>query len=93
MYKKTSPYVISLLLASVSTVHVEKTGKGHTHDIAESDVDPWVYDNVSDAVEYRALGRSDEAPKVDKYWLNAPGSFVPGEIKGLGLTSANTLAQ
>jgi hypothetical protein len=70
MYKKTSPYVVTLLLASVNTINVDKTGKGHTHDIAESDVDPWVYDNVSDAVEYRAYGRGDEAPKVDKYWLN-----------------------
>ena len=62
------------------------SGKGNAKDIAESDVDPWVYDLVNDNVEHHALGRQEEAPKVDKYWLNAPSTSKaqgPGEIKKL----------
>lgn len=48
------------------------SGKGHTKDIAESDIDPWVYDLVSPNVEEQRLGRTDVAPKVDKYWKDVP---------------------
>ena len=92
MYKRTSPYVISLLLASANTVHIQKTGRGHlsgkgnTKDIGESDVDPWVYDKVSDAVEYDALrNRAAEPPAVNTYWVD---NFVPPELKGLNTTKA-----
>jgi hypothetical protein len=55
--------------------------RGNTHDIAESNVDPWVYDAVSASVEYAPLGRQTEAPKADNYWDNAvpakaPASFI-----------------
>ena len=61
--QKTSILVLSMLLATANTIefshHRQQHGSGKTKDIAESDVDPWVYDNVSDAVEYRAYGRGD----------------------------------
>jgi len=73
------------------------SGKGNTKDIAENDVDPWVYDIVNDNVEHHALGRQTEAPKVDKYWLNAPSTSTSkaqklGEIKGLNLVPSSFIA-
>ena len=73
------------------------SGKGNTKDIAENDVDPWVYDIVNDNVEHHALGRQTEAPKVDKYWLNTPSTSTSkaqklGEIKGLNLVPSSFIA-
>jgi hypothetical protein len=42
--------------------------KGNNKDIAETHVDPWVYDKVAPNVEWAPLGRTDDEPKVDKYW-------------------------
>ena len=90
LYKKTSPYVLSMLFASVNNIELlhNNRNNGHSHDIAEADVDPWVYVKVAPNVEWEAYrGRPTEAPKVDKYWENSiPAGYKgPAELKGLGL--------
>lgn len=78
-----------MLLATANTIefshHRQHHGSGKTKDIAESDVDPWVYEKVAPNVEWEAYrGRPTEAPKVDKYWENSvPAKVkVPTELKG-----------
>lgn len=45
---------------------------GNVKDIAESHIDPWVYDKVAPNVEWAAYrGRPEQAPPVDKYWAPA----------------------
>jgi hypothetical protein len=76
-FKQTSPYVLSMLFASCNTIELKhhNKGRGHVHDIAENDVDPWVYDKVSSAVEYEAYRGRAEEPAVNNYWDNdAPKS-------------------
>jgi hypothetical protein len=91
-FKKTSPFVLSMLFASCNNIELDrqKLGKGNTKDIAENDVDPWVYEKVSPNVEYESLGRTSEAPAVDKYWETKP--FVPPELKGLDMKKKEAAA-
>ena len=39
-----------------------------SRDIAETHVDPWVYDKVAPNVEWAPLGRPNAGPPVDEYW-------------------------
>jgi hypothetical protein len=72
-----SAYVIAVLLGSCSSLSLEKHhrtvkfidayNQAKKADIAETHIDPWVYDKANPNVERLTLGRPDEAPKRSSY--------------------------
>jgi hypothetical protein len=52
-------------------LHEHKHSHRHpraSQDIAETHIDPWVYDKVEPNVEWGPLGRTNNEPSVDEYW-------------------------
>jgi hypothetical protein len=59
--------------SAYSGLHQHKHHRHHHHpkssrDIAESHIDPWVYDKVEPNVEWAPLRRPNDEPEVDRYW-------------------------
>lgn len=50
--------------------------RGGGRDIAETHIDPWVYDKVDPNVEWAALQPRKPEPKVDRYWID---NYKPAE--------------
>lgn len=93
--KKEVPKALSQLDLQLDTVlskefqtlfQRNRNGQNERKDIAENDIDQWVYDNAEPSVNALPHGRTSVAPKVDQYWLNPPkqGQGIPKELGGKG---------
>ena len=75
MHNKTSTYVLALLMSTGSALTVERNnfdrsvvyGRNARRDIAETHIDPWVYDKVNPNVEWAPLMPREGAPKRSSY--------------------------
>ena len=75
MHNRTSTYVLALLMSTNSALSVDRNnfdrnvvyGRNARRDIAETHIDPWVYDKVDPNVEWAALQPRSAAPKRSSY--------------------------
>lgn len=75
MHTKTSSFVLTLLLSSTSAISIERNnfdrnvnyGRNGKRDIAETHIDPWVYDKVNPNVEWAPLMPRAGPPKRSSY--------------------------
>jgi hypothetical protein len=74
MQIKQSAFVIAVLLGSASTRHHKKHQVHHDkkNDIAETHIDPWVYDKANPNVDRLTNPRADAPPKRSSYTPPAP---------------------
>ena len=58
----------------------ERRRRSNNRDIAETHIDPWVFDKVEPNVEWAPLMPRKPEPKVNRYWIddykvNEPSKF------------------
>lgn len=77
MQIKQSAFVIAVLLGSASTKHHKKhhhsVHHDKKHDIAETHIDPWVFDKANPNVDRLTNPRTDTPPKRSSYTPPIPG--------------------